>query len=175
VNCCNQAWLLKNSILLKITEIWGIENVYPNGESRLEGFLMQTIFGHFPVSEFFQQPQAVTLKFRVLSIHFTSESLESGRKMSEMGIYRHLSSSGSWPTFAPRRPELRQASRFSKPEAPRSSIRDAFLEMIRCDDARCQQHGFASVGNRDGGAAAVVDGANGAASPRRYTGPEGRS
>jgi hypothetical protein len=28
-------WLLKNSILLKITEIWGIENVYPNGESRL--------------------------------------------------------------------------------------------------------------------------------------------
>jgi|ERR1035438_325666 hypothetical protein len=34
-NCCNQAWLLKNSILLKITEIWGIENVYPNGESHL--------------------------------------------------------------------------------------------------------------------------------------------
>jgi hypothetical protein len=29
------AWLLKNSILLKITETWGIENVYPNGESRL--------------------------------------------------------------------------------------------------------------------------------------------
>ena len=28
-------WLLKNSIFLKITEIWGIENVYPNGESPL--------------------------------------------------------------------------------------------------------------------------------------------
>jgi len=28
VNERNGEWLLKNSILLKITEIWGIENVY---------------------------------------------------------------------------------------------------------------------------------------------------
>ena len=35
--------------------------------------------------------------------------------------------------------------------APQTSIRDAFLEMIRCDDTRCQQHGFPSVENRDGG------------------------
>jgi hypothetical protein len=26
-NCCNQAWLLKNSIFSKTAEIWGIENV----------------------------------------------------------------------------------------------------------------------------------------------------
>jgi hypothetical protein len=34
-NCCYQAWLLKKSIFLKTAEIWGIENVYPNRESRL--------------------------------------------------------------------------------------------------------------------------------------------
>jgi hypothetical protein len=32
---CNGLWLLKKSILLKTAEIWGIENVYPNRESRL--------------------------------------------------------------------------------------------------------------------------------------------
>jgi hypothetical protein len=31
----NQAWLLKNSTFLKTAEIWGIENVYANQESRL--------------------------------------------------------------------------------------------------------------------------------------------
>jgi hypothetical protein len=33
--CCNQAWLLKKSIFLKTGDILGIENVYPNRESRL--------------------------------------------------------------------------------------------------------------------------------------------
>jgi hypothetical protein len=32
---CNREWLLKKSIFLKTAEIWGIENVYPNRESRL--------------------------------------------------------------------------------------------------------------------------------------------
>ena len=31
----NIPWVLKNSIFLEIAEIWGIENVYQNGESHL--------------------------------------------------------------------------------------------------------------------------------------------
>jgi hypothetical protein len=52
-NCLNQAWLLKNSIFSKTPEIWGIENVQKNRESRLSGFLEQSFFEHFLVSEFF--------------------------------------------------------------------------------------------------------------------------
>ena len=34
--------------------------------------------------------QMIALKFRLLSIHFTSEEFETGRKMSAMGIFRQL-------------------------------------------------------------------------------------
>jgi hypothetical protein len=38
---------------LKIAEILGIENVYQNSDRRLWGFLLQSFFDHFLVSEFF--------------------------------------------------------------------------------------------------------------------------
>jgi len=44
---------LKNSVFLEIAEIWGIENVYEKRERRLLGFLLQSFFGHFLASEFF--------------------------------------------------------------------------------------------------------------------------
>jgi hypothetical protein len=45
--------VLKNSLFLKTAKIWGIENVHPNGESRLYGFLTQSFFDQFPEVEFF--------------------------------------------------------------------------------------------------------------------------
>jgi hypothetical protein len=44
---------LKNSGLVKIAEIWEIENVHQNGDRRLYGFLLQSFFDHFPVGDFF--------------------------------------------------------------------------------------------------------------------------
>jgi hypothetical protein len=44
---------VENSIFLEIAEIWGIENVYPNRESRWLSFLLQSFFGRFLVSEVF--------------------------------------------------------------------------------------------------------------------------
>jgi hypothetical protein len=52
-NCCKQAWLLKNSIFVKTTKFWGIQNVQENRERRLEGFLLQSFFSQFSVNEFF--------------------------------------------------------------------------------------------------------------------------
>jgi hypothetical protein len=31
---CNRLWLLKNSVFVKTAEIWGIENVYTNRDTR---------------------------------------------------------------------------------------------------------------------------------------------
>jgi hypothetical protein len=36
-----------------MAEIWGIENVYQNGDHRFKGFLSQSFFDDFPVKEFF--------------------------------------------------------------------------------------------------------------------------
>jgi acyl carrier protein phosphodiesterase len=36
-----------------MAEIWDIENVYQNEDRRLSGFLLQSFFDHFLVSEFF--------------------------------------------------------------------------------------------------------------------------
>lgn len=41
--------------------------------------------------------QAISLKFRLLSIQFKSEGFETGRKMSAMGIYQYLSACGALP------------------------------------------------------------------------------
>jgi hypothetical protein len=46
-------WLLKKSIFLKTAEIWGIENVYPNRESRLYGILARFYFYEFRGKDFF--------------------------------------------------------------------------------------------------------------------------
>jgi hypothetical protein len=35
LNWCKQAWLLKNSIFVKTSKIWGIQNVQGNRERRL--------------------------------------------------------------------------------------------------------------------------------------------
>jgi hypothetical protein len=56
VTCVNERyglWLLKNSCFAKMAEIWDIENVYQNGDRRSWGFLSQSFFGDFRVSEFF--------------------------------------------------------------------------------------------------------------------------
>ena len=47
-------------------------------------------FGRFEENGVFQQPQAISLKFRLLSIHSISQPFETGRKMSDVGIYRQL-------------------------------------------------------------------------------------
>ena len=46
-------WLLKNSCFLKTARFWETENVCQNGDRRLESFLLQSFFDHFPVSAFF--------------------------------------------------------------------------------------------------------------------------
>jgi hypothetical protein len=53
VKCSKQTWVLKKSAFLKIVEILGIQNVYQNRDRRLWGFLLQSFFDHFLVSEFF--------------------------------------------------------------------------------------------------------------------------
>ena len=52
-NCRNQAWLLKNSIFFKAAKIWGMEMPRKTEKAVLWGFLLQSFFGHFLVSEFF--------------------------------------------------------------------------------------------------------------------------
>jgi len=76
---------LKNSIFLEIAEIWGIENVYEKRERRLLGFLLQSFFGHFLASEFFQQPQSLTLKTAPID-----DGNESEDKSTRNSLFRRI-------------------------------------------------------------------------------------
>jgi len=53
VNERYREWLLKNSSLVGTAEILGLENVYQNRDRRLSGFLLQSFFDLFLLSEFF--------------------------------------------------------------------------------------------------------------------------
>jgi hypothetical protein len=46
-------WLLKKFCFVKTAKVWGIVNVYQNGDRRLYRFLSQSVFGDFPANEFF--------------------------------------------------------------------------------------------------------------------------
>jgi hypothetical protein len=53
VNECKRLWVLKNSLFVSNSQIWGIENVYPTRENRLWGFLTRFCFCEFRGQEFF--------------------------------------------------------------------------------------------------------------------------
>jgi hypothetical protein len=93
--CCNQAWVLKNSLSLQNDQIWGIENVSENRERRLYGILTRFYFCEFLGREFFNNHR-----------HF--HQLSAGRHIvGEIAIFRQLTDRirgiplRSWPIYDP--------------------------------------------------------------------------